>query len=52
MESQLLTVCLSLNLLSEQNLAEGSRLRLRVLTDRLRFFPDHASSLPHAQAPH
>jgi len=51
MESQLLTVCLSLNLLSEQNLAEGSRLKLRVLTERLRFFSDHASSLPHAQAP-
>jgi iron(III) transport system ATP-binding protein len=50
MESQLLTVSLSLNFLSEQHLAEGSRIKLRMLAERLRFFSDHASSSAHAQS--
>jgi len=38
MEEQPLTVYLSLNFLSEQGLAQGSRLRLRVLAERMRVF--------------
>jgi iron(III) transport system ATP-binding protein len=38
LENQPLTVYLSLNFLSEQNLAEGSALRLRILTERMRIF--------------
>jgi len=38
MEQQPLTVYLSLNFLSEQNLAAGSPLRLRVLAERMRIF--------------
>jgi iron(III) transport system ATP-binding protein len=33
-----LTVYLSLNFLAEQSLAQGSRLKLRILTERLRLF--------------
>ncbi|MEI6737876.1 MAG: TOBE domain-containing protein, partial [Pseudomonadota bacterium] len=33
-----LTVYLSLNFLAEQTLVKGSRLRLRILTERLRLF--------------
>jgi iron(III) transport system ATP-binding protein len=35
---QPLTVYLSLNFLSEENLAPGSSLRLRILPERLRLF--------------
>jgi iron(III) transport system ATP-binding protein len=38
MEQQPLTVYLSLNFLSEQNLVEGSALRLRILAERMRIF--------------
>jgi iron(III) transport system ATP-binding protein len=38
LESQPLTVYLSLNFLSEQNLAVGSALRLRILAERMRIF--------------
>ena len=38
LEGQPLTVYLSLNFLSEQGLAPGSRLRLRLLAERLRVF--------------
>jgi len=38
LEEQPLTVYLSLNFLSEQNLVPGSRLQLRILPERLRFF--------------
>ena len=37
-EGQPLTVYLSLNFLSEQGLAPGSRLRLRILGERMRIF--------------
>ena len=38
LENLPLTVYLSLNFLSEQNLREGSTLRLRVLAERMRVF--------------